>query len=251
MESETIQKSVPNIPLEGIPEELPDDFFKETEEEIPISSQNNSQEEEDKITIDGGDKEEIELEVPINLKSIKGKKVKKTPKIKDKNQTKQNLKQKQILNPILEFKGNDFQMEALETHNELRKRHHVDELILDKELCLISQKYAKKLASKDLFEHSNNKFKGKPIGENLYCCMGMPCTGKGMSESWYSEIKYYNFDKPGWKDNTGHFTQVIWKGSKRVGFGFAKSITGWYYGVASYFPAGNYLNSFLENVMNI
>jgi hypothetical protein len=48
---------------------------------------------------------------------------------------------------------------------------------------------------------------------------------------------------------TGHFTQVVWKGSKQLGVGIAfanndrKAIV-----VANYYPPGNYLGQFPQHV---
>lgn len=50
--------------------------------------------------------------------------------------------------------------------------------------------------------------------------------------------------------NTGHFTQVVWKGSQRLGVGLAfssdrkKAVI-----VANYSPPGNYLNQFSTQVV--
>ena len=46
----------------------------------------------------------------------------------------------------------------------------------------------------------------------------------------------------------GHFTQLIWKGSEKLGVGVATSASGKVYVVARYHPAGNYPNQFTENV---
>ena len=35
------------------------------------------------------------------------------------------------------------------------------------------------------------------------------------------QIKDYNFGAPGFGMNTGHFTQVVWKGTTSVGVGIA------------------------------
>jgi hypothetical protein len=48
--------------------------------------------------------------------------------------------------------------------------------------------------------------------------------------------------------STGHFTQMVWKGSKEVGVGKAKTSGGKVIVVASYRPAGNMVGSFRENV---
>jgi hypothetical protein len=50
--------------------------------------------------------------------------------------------------------------------------------------------------------------------------------------------------------DTGHFTQVVWKGSQKLGVGFA--ITGdgkTLYVVAQYSPPGNYQGQFGQNVL--
>ena len=80
-------------------------------------------------------------------------------------------------------------------------------------------------------------------------CGGYKITGKNMTESWYSEIKDYNFRNPDEYGDTGHFTQVVWKESKELGIGYAKSRSGNYYGVANYYPAGNFIGNYKENVL--
>ena len=60
------------------------------------------------------------------------------------------------------------------------------------------------------------------------------------TQSWYDEIKVYNWKQPGFSMKTGHFTQVVWKGSKKVGFGFASNAKGQVVIVAEYDPPGNY-----------
>ena len=144
--------------------------------------------------------------------------------------------------------GNAFQQDALAAHNKYRRKHHVGDLVLSKDLCNIAQKYAETLARTGNFAHSNGKYNGKNMGENLFACYGMKIDGQTMTDDWYNEVKQYNFNNPGFVSGTGHFTQVVWKGSREVGFGYAQARDGYYYGVANYYPAGNYLNEFEDNV---
>ena len=144
--------------------------------------------------------------------------------------------------------GSQFQQSALEAHNKYRKKHHVGNLVLNDELCDIAQKYAESMARSGNFAHSNGKYHGKNMGENLFWCSGIRITGDMMTDDWYNEVKQYDFDNPGFVNGTGHFTQVVWKGSKEVGFGFAQDRDGGYYGVANYYPAGNYIGEFESNV---
>ena len=104
-------------------------------------------------------------------------------------------------------------------------------------------------SKKNSFEHSNNKYQGKNLGENLFMCQGKSINGYDMSQSWYDEINNYNFKNATFKSGTGHFTQLIWKNSTDVGFGYCKNDKGIYIGVANYFPAGNYMGQFKENVL--
>lgn len=49
---------------------------------------------------------------------------------------------------------------------------------------------------------------------------------------------------------TGHFTQVVWKGSKEVGFGKAHGKDGRVVVVGNYHPPGNVMGHFEENVFD-
>lgn len=55
----------------------------------------------------------------------------------------------------------------------------------------------------------------------------------------------------GFSSGTGHFTQVVWKGSTILGFGKAESKKGGMtcvYSVGRYRKPGNFQNQFAENV---
>ena len=145
-------------------------------------------------------------------------------------------------------KFNKFNLEMLEEHNKYRKIHHVGALKLNKEICKIAQDYAELLANKlkDLC-HSDNYYKDEPLGENLYYCYGVDATGKSVCNSWYNEGKRHNYNGD-YRSGTGHFSQMIWKESKEVGFGMAKNKKGEIYAVGNYFPAGNILGFFQQNV---
>ena len=70
--------------------------------------------------------------------------------------------------------------------------------------------------------------------------------------SRYNEIKAYDFSKPGFKSGIGHFSQVVWKSTDKIGVGFAESNKNNGHEVivvARYSPAGNMANTFAENVM--
>ena len=141
----------------------------------------------------------------------------------------------------------DYQQKSLIIHNKYRKEHHVPELQLNKELCEISKKYAEHLAKNNLFEHSWARFKGAPMGENLFMAHGFKPPAEDAVKDWYSEIKFYNFKK-GTGNGIGHFTQVVWKNTKYMGVSMAQKGKD-YYVVANYFPAGNIDGTFTKNVL--
>lgn len=66
---------------------------------------------------------------------------------------------------------------------------------------------------------------------------------------WYNEIEDYTFTPtPAYNPKCGHFTQVVWKDSKEIGAGRAKSKNGTVYIVCRYSPAGNNMNKFADNI---
>lgn len=65
---------------------------------------------------------------------------------------------------------------------------------------------------------------------------------------WYEEINKYRFNNPGFSSGTGHFTQLVWVGSREMGVAKAASSSGAQYVVARYYPAGNVLGAFPANV---
>ncbi|XP_002168712.1 uncharacterized protein LOC100204650 [Hydra vulgaris] len=139
-------------------------------------------------------------------------------------------------------------VECLNKHNGLRSLHQdTGNLELDATVTASAQKHAEYLASTGTFTHSKNS----PYGENLYMISGGPAEGVCVkaSTSWYNEISKYNFKKPGFSMNTGHFTQVVWKESKKVGFGIAKHKNGKVIVVAQYLPRGNMMGAFPKNVL--
>jgi len=144
----------------------------------------------------------------------------------------------------------ELQSEGLRVHNEYRARHGVPPLTLDASLCKYAEEWARNLASRGVMQHrSNNKY-----GENLYCkygSVGTDATAQEATKSWYDEIKMYNFGCPGFSGSTGHFTQVVWRESQRLGIAKATNSKGQVFIVANYDPPGNFMGKFPENVPKV
>lgn len=142
-----------------------------------------------------------------------------------------------------------FAKQALDAHNKYRTKHKVSPLTWSDEIAKEAQAWAEKLARARKLQHATQKER-KGYGENIAMFSGrFEIAADEATNMWYSEVKDYRFDKPGFQGNTGHFTQVVWKESNELGMGRAQTADGKLtYVVARYNPAGNLLNHFQENV---
>jgi uncharacterized protein YkwD len=124
-------------------------------------------------------------------------------------------------------------------HNTYRAQHCVSPLTWSSELAASAQKWASKCKA---VHGRHGRF-----GENL--AWGDKRTAASAVQSWYKGASKYNYSKPGFRHGIGHFTQMIWKGSKRVGCGVATcpSRLGRFW-VCRYAPAGNWFGRFKKNV---
>lgn len=127
----------------------------------------------------------------------------------------------------------------------------------DPELAAIAQKWAENCK----FDHDCNECRAVenfPVGQSIFQsktnCPGGSCVDqtpdfKQAIEAFYNEVKDFdqrNIDKNGAYPNrgdVGHFTQVIWAKSFRVGCGYVSHLDGSvlkHFLVCNYGPAGNY-----------
>ena len=150
-----------------------------------------------------------------------------------------------------------FQRDGLKRHNYYRKYHQSGPMVLTKVLNDYAQKYAETLAAKNTMQHSSDKDRkklyGDWTGENLYyfwtSASGVTLNGAAAVDSWYDEIKDYDFKKGKSKGGVvGHFTQLVWKGSTQLGIGVARSSQNSVFVVANYHFGGNFNNDYLNNV---
>lgn len=150
---------------------------------------------------------------------------------------------------LFSSKSNAFELETLEIHNNFRAEHGVPPLVLSKEISKHSQKWAEELAKKDEMAYSLNQ----TYGENIYCGWSadpnIKITPNVCVEKWYNEINDFSFGKEPEVLTCGHFTQIVWKNTKELGVGSAKSKSGKLYVVANYYPPGNYSGQFSKNVL--
>ncbi len=130
--------------------------------------------------------------------------------------------------------------EWLQAHNIHRILHDVNPLIWSATVAASAQKYADTCPS----DHS-----GSGYGENI-AWASYDQGRTGAVDDWYNEEPLYDYDNPGFSGETGHFTQVVWKGTREVGCGYKSCSSGWpNVWVCQYNPPGNYIGQFGENVL--
>ncbi|XP_035684238.1 uncharacterized protein LOC118421183 [Branchiostoma floridae] len=142
----------------------------------------------------------------------------------------------------------EFEKDCLAAHNDYRAKHGVSPLKLSKSLTKHAQKWAEHLVKCSSFQHSGNHDYGENIGMK-WSSNNEAVSGASIAEMWYSEIEKYDFRKGGHQPGTGHFTQVVWKGSQEFGVGVATDGRGKTIVVGNYYPPGNMLGDFDDNVL--
>ncbi|XP_068724158.1 Golgi-associated plant pathogenesis-related protein 1-like [Montipora capricornis] len=145
------------------------------------------------------------------------------------------------------------EIDGLNKHNLFRMVHKVPVMTLDRQMCNEAKAYAEKLASWKNLTHASLTDQG----ENLYygCQPGKAASTKKAVRGWYFEVCYpgYDFIDGPIESGTGHFTQVVWRESIKLGIG--RAVTNDKYGnpcgyiVARYKPAGNVIGRFKQNVL--
>jgi uncharacterized protein YkwD len=127
----------------------------------------------------------------------------------------------------------------LDLHNASRAGHCVPPLSWSSAVAAKAQEWADRC----VFDHDPNS----ELGENL--AWGTQLSASETFDLWYSEIGEYNYARPGFGP-AGHFTQVVWRGSRQLGCGRAVC-RGEIYWVCRYSPPGNVDGAFRANVQPV
>ena len=143
-----------------------------------------------------------------------------------------------------------FSKDALNQHNKYRKEHNASPLELDNDLQNYAQNHAEEMAKKNEIFHSNCVLNNDVIGENIYSNQKI-FTGTELTDEFYKDIQFYDFNENECVIKASNFTQLIWKNTQYVGFGVAYNLkTGNLFAVAIYSPPGNELGNYKNNVEN-
>ncbi|KAM0256022.1 hypothetical protein ACHAQJ_005219 [Trichoderma viride] len=135
--------------------------------------------------------------------------------------------------------SSSFTSAILNSTNTYRRQYNASSLSWNTTL----EKFATSYLQSDTtcrFAHS-----GGPYGENL--AIGY-ANATASVEAWGNEEEEYNFNDPGFSEETGHFTQLVWKTTTTVGCGRKLCGTRGWFVVCEYWPRGNVGGEYGEDV---
>lgn len=165
------------------------------------------------------------------------------------NNQQSNNQQGQQAIPDSSGNSGSFEQTMLSIHNQDRAMHSAQPLTWDDTLASAAQSWA----SKCQWEHTPNN----PYGQNIAAGTGSNYGAADAANMWYNEISQYNFGSGQYSDATGHFTQMVWAGTSKLGcaiqacsasqMGLGSSGSANFV-VCNYDAPGNIIGEFLQNV---
>lgn len=125
-------------------------------------------------------------------------------------------------------------------HNAWRAEYKMPPLVWDHQLAVIAQAWADELSASGRFEHRPNG----AFGENIWSGTAGKFSMASVVDRWGDEREYYDMGSSTCTRGKvcGHFTQVVWWNSSRLGCGKATGTDGYDLVVCNYDPPGNFTN---------
>lgn len=148
---------------------------------------------------------------------------------------------------------------AVQQINALRAKHGAGPLVWDTALATAAAETSRSNAAVKSFQHGNLEVNvdGKGpvrVGQNLFAETSsgkLPApesVNQNAVDAWAAEAAKYNYNTPGFSNDTGHFTQLVWKNTSRIGCGGSYS-QGSSFVTCDFYPAGNVQGQFPTNVL--
>ncbi|BGP15063.1 hypothetical protein JCM10213_002793 [Rhodosporidiobolus nylandii] len=107
--------------------------------------------------------------------------------------------------------GSSVQSLALDAHNTLRAKHDASPLAWSTELADAATSWVNKC----VYQHGGGE--ALKAGENIAMTTAKMNFVAGGIKMWADEASLYNSSKPGYSEQAGHFTQMVWKDTTHVG----------------------------------
>lgn len=131
-----------------------------------------------------------------------------------------------------------------EAHNKFRRRTAggLPDLAWDEEVAAYAQRWAEylKQANGCRMMHRQGSHRERKYGENLAWSSGKELEPDDVVQMWYDEIRDYRYATNSCSGVCGHYTQVVWRDSKKVGCGMARCGRSEVW-VCNYDPPGNWV----------
>ncbi|PIN20520.1 Defense-related protein containing SCP domain [Handroanthus impetiginosus] len=133
---------------------------------------------------------------------------------------------------------NDAQ-QFLRLQNAARAALRLPPLVWDANIASYAAWYANRRRADCALKHSNG-----PYGENIFCGSGNQWTAAQAAVAWVSERREYNYwsNSCAYGQECGHYTQIVWKGTRRIGCARVVCYGGkGVFMICNYDPPGNYV----------
>jgi Cysteine-rich secretory protein family len=132
----------------------------------------------------------------------------------------------------------------LVAHNAARADHGAQSLRWNADLAADARAYAEAMARSGRFEHDSQRDTDERQGENLFMGTRGAFNYAEMADGWIEERKHFRagefpqVSRSGDWTDVGHYTQVVWPGTREVGCAVASNARDDFL-VCRYLPAGN------------
>lgn len=156
-----------------------------------------------------------------------------------------------LYNPVMaqqQTMASSLQTDMLDAHNAARRQVGLAPMEWSAPLAAEARAYANQMSRSGHFAHSSQSPGARPQGENLWMGIRGAYSHAEMAGSWVDEQHLYDGGtvdqaiSTGTFGDIGHYTQIIWRGTRQVGCAIASNSQDDYL-VCRNLPAGNVMGA--------